>query len=59
MTVLVLLPGMDGTTALRRDFITALGPRAECIVLSYPPECTDGYAELEAMVRSKLPLDRP
>jgi pimeloyl-[acyl-carrier protein] methyl ester esterase len=59
MAALVLLPGMDGTVALRRDFVTALGLRAECIVVDYPPGCTDGYAELEAMVRSKLPSDRP
>lgn len=59
MTALVLLPGMDGTIALRRDFVTALGPRAECIVVGYPPDCTDGYAKLEATVRSKLPSDRP
>ena len=59
MTALVLLPGMDGTLALRRDFVTALGSRAECIVVPYPPGCTDGYAKLEAMVRSKLPSDRP
>jgi pimeloyl-ACP methyl ester carboxylesterase len=59
MTALVLLPGMDGTAALRRDFIAALGSRAECIALSYPPGCTDGYTRLEAMVREKLPSDRP
>jgi pimeloyl-ACP methyl ester carboxylesterase len=59
MTAVVLLPGMDGTAALRRDFITALGRRAECIVVGYPPDCTDGYAQLEAMARSKLPSGRP
>lgn len=59
MTALVLLPGMDGAVALRRDFVTALGPRAECIVVGYPPDCADGYAKLETMARAKLPSDRP
>jgi pimeloyl-ACP methyl ester carboxylesterase len=59
MTALVLLPGMDSTSALRDEFIAALAPTTECIVVGYPAERTLGYGELEVIVRSKLPSDRP
>jgi pimeloyl-[acyl-carrier protein] methyl ester esterase len=58
MTALVLLPGMDGTGALRSEFVTALAPAIQSIVVSYPAERALGYIELEAVVRSKLPSDR-
>lgn len=53
--VLVLLPGMDGTGALFRDFCQELDPRIKTVVISYPCDRGMGYAELEAFVRSLLP----
>jgi len=63
MVALVLLPGMDGTTGPRAEFMAALGagiePGIEPRVVSYPADRTLGYAELEAHVRAALPQDRP
>jgi pimeloyl-[acyl-carrier protein] methyl ester esterase len=59
MTTLVLLPGMDGTGTLCRDFVAALAPSNDSIVISYPADRALGYTELEAIVRSKLPIGRP
>lgn len=59
MTALVLLPGMDGTGTLFDEFLTTLGPSFEPIVVAYPPDRELGYSELELLVRSKLPADRP
>jgi pimeloyl-[acyl-carrier protein] methyl ester esterase len=59
MTSLVLLPGMDGTGRFFADFVDALGSRAGCIVGSYPPDPTLGYAELEVVARSFLPTTQP
>jgi pimeloyl-[acyl-carrier protein] methyl ester esterase len=59
MVALVVLPGMDGTTAPRADFAAALGPGIEPRIVSYPPDLALGYAELEARVRASLPADRP
>ena len=53
MTALVLLPGMDGTGTLLRDFTAALAPTTEYIVVSYPPERTAGYAEIEAKLSAE------
>jgi pimeloyl-ACP methyl ester carboxylesterase len=59
MTALVLLPGMDGAGTLFEKFLTKLGPAFEPIVVAYPPDRALGYSELELLVRSKLPADRP
>lgn len=59
MTTLVLLPGLDGTGELFADFVAALGPGVEVIVVSYPRDQPQGYSELEAIARSLLPEDRP
>ena len=59
MHTLVLLPGLDGTGLPFADFVAALGPEVECIVISYPPDRSLGYAALEALVRNRLPQDRP
>jgi pimeloyl-ACP methyl ester carboxylesterase len=50
---------MDGTAAPRADFAAALGSRIETHVVSYPPDPTLGYTELEALVSASLPTDRP
>jgi pimeloyl-ACP methyl ester carboxylesterase len=59
MITLVLLPGMDGTGLLFADFISALGPEFEARVITYPDDPSLGYNELEEIVRSFLPQDRP
>jgi pimeloyl-ACP methyl ester carboxylesterase len=46
---------MDGTGMLFADFIAALPPGTERVVVSYPPDQVMGYAELEAIARAKLP----
>jgi pimeloyl-ACP methyl ester carboxylesterase len=59
MVALVLLPGTDGTTRFRAEFAAALTPTIEPTVVSYPADQAFGYRELEALVRSVLPADRP
>jgi len=59
MVALVLLPGMDGTSKLRGDFVAALGPTIEPTVVSYPTDRPLGYPELESLVHSTLPAHRP
>jgi pimeloyl-ACP methyl ester carboxylesterase len=59
LSLLVLLPGLDGTGKLFVDFIRALGVGAECRVIGYSPDEPLGYEELEARVRAALPGDRP
>src|SRR5262245_59360933 len=59
MAALVLLPGMDGTSKLREEFVAALRPTIEATVVSYPNDQVLGYPKLEALVRSALPADRP
>lgn len=55
MACLVLLPGMDGTGSLFADFISALPKGVEARVVSYPPDRSLSYAELEAEVKGQLP----
>jgi len=59
MVALVLLPGMDGTGQLFDDFLEALGPEVQAIVVSYPPDQVLDYAQLEAFARSRLPSEQP
>lgn len=59
MPTIVLLPGMDGTGALFTDFIAALPPAVESIVVKYPVDRAMNYAELELLVRASLPVERP
>jgi len=58
-TGLVLLPGLDGTGLLFADFVAALGPDLDPIVVRYPPDAPLGYAELEPLVRKSLPSGNP
>src|SRR5450830_1617410 len=59
-TLLILLPGMDGTARLFQRFDAAL--RAQTTIdtqaIAYPAAPLD-YAALEAFVRERLPQDRP
>lgn len=59
LATLVLLPGLDGTGQLFRDFIDSLGEEIEPIVLDYPADIPLGYLELESRIRALLPTDRP
>ena len=59
MMTLVLLPGLDGTGQLFKDFVTALGPGIKTITVAYPPDAPLGYAELEPIARSFLPQGEP
>jgi pimeloyl-[acyl-carrier protein] methyl ester esterase len=59
MITLVLLPGLDGTGLLFSDFVSALGPEFESIVVRYPTDQRLGYAELESLARASFPTDRP
>lgn len=55
MTTLVLLPGMDGTGVLFRDFVAALPLEFRPLVIPYPNDPKFGYPELEHLVRGALP----
>lgn len=59
MTALVLLPGMDGTGLLLEDFVSSMGADADVDLIRYPGTEVLDYAGLEAMVRTRLPKDRP
>lgn len=59
MNTLVLLPGMDGTGRLFADFIAALGPDYDAVVVQYPPNRCLTYSELGDIARSRLPSNRP
>ncbi|MBW3501591.1 alpha/beta fold hydrolase [Janthinobacterium sp. NKUCC08_JDC] len=59
-TLLVLLPGMDGTASLFHHFDAALRAHSaiDTLAIAYPSAPLD-YAALEAFVRERLPRDRP
>lgn len=59
MTMLVLLPGLDGTGTLFTGFVEALGEEIESIVVRYPSDVCLSYSELVAFVSDKLPVDQP
>lgn len=59
LPVLVLLPGLDGTGKLFAEFVNAVSPAVECVVVAYPKDQPMGYVELEALVLSALPDNRP
>jgi len=56
--VLVLLPGLDGTGILFRQFVETIGASLDTQIVSYPADRPLGYAELEALVRNAVPRDR-
>lgn len=55
---LVLLPGMDGTTALFRSFVESLPRDIEAIPVVYPPHVVLERDELLALAERALPEDR-
>ncbi|WP_222623176.1 alpha/beta fold hydrolase [Ramlibacter cellulosilyticus] len=57
MTLLVLLPGMDGTGELFRAFVNAV--RLDTQIIRYPTDRALGYTELEQLVLSELPPEEP
>ena len=59
MITVVILPGMDGTGIELTDFVAALAPELEAIVVTYPNDRPMDYAGHEAVARPSLPIDRP
>ena len=56
---LILLPGLDSTGNLFRQFIHALPPDLETQVVCYPATGDQRYATLLDYVRHRLPLTHP
>jgi hypothetical protein len=56
---LILLPGLDGTGNLFRQFIHALPPDLETQVVCYPATGDQSFATLLDYVRHHLPLTEP
>ncbi|HYJ41090.1 MAG TPA: DUF3658 domain-containing protein [Steroidobacteraceae bacterium] len=56
MTILVLLPGLDGTGDLFAPFVAAL-TGVDSRVIAYPADRAMDYPEHEGFVRDKLPRD--
>ncbi len=56
---LVLLPGMDGTGFLFEEFIAALGPGINPVIVSYPAKQILDYAQLESFAHQHLPIGQP
>lgn len=54
---LVLLPGLDGTGWLLRDFVATLGPTVAPRVVAYPTHEVRTYAGLEPIVEASLPRE--
>jgi pimeloyl-[acyl-carrier protein] methyl ester esterase len=60
MTILVVLPGLDGTTGLRSDFSDAVRATFDSIaVIAYPSDQALDYDALERLVRAQLPATTP
>src|SRR6478609_9048711 len=57
MTTLVLLPGLDGTSALFADFRAALDSNIKVLAIAYPQDRVLGYSQLTDFVARKLPRD--
>ena len=59
MTLLVLMPGMDGTGDLFAPLVRALGPAHPVQVVRYPVDRAWGYPELLRCAREQLPAEQP
>lgn len=60
MTVLVVLPGLDGTATLHAAFAEAVRSGFESVaVIPYPTSEALDYADIEALVRPLLPRETP
>ena len=53
---ILLLPGMDGSGELLREFVGALPVGVETTVVHYPGDHVLTYAELEELVRAAIPV---
>lgn len=56
---LILLPGMDGSSALRADFVAALAADIRVTMLDYVGDDVHDYASFEAHARPLLPKGEP
>ncbi len=56
---LILLPGMDGTGELFRDFANALPEEFKTVVVRYPTDNYFSYAQLSSFVESARPVSEP
>ena len=56
---LVLLPGLDGTGALFKPLVDAIGSRAATTVISYSSPEVSRYADCRAVVERNLPREEP
>jgi pimeloyl-[acyl-carrier protein] methyl ester esterase len=52
---ILLLPGMDGSGELFRDFVGALPTGVETTIVPYPGDHIVSYYELETLVRTAIP----
>jgi pimeloyl-[acyl-carrier protein] methyl ester esterase len=59
VTKLVLLPGMDGTGELFRDFVAALPEGTDTVAVHYPGDRRLRYPGLLEFVRAAAPEDKP
>lgn len=59
MLTLVLLPGMDGSGTLFKDFVEALGSDLQVAIVRYPPDEPLGYSELEDIAHAAIPEQGP
>ena len=58
MVAVVVLPGLDGTTALLEEFCESLaGLNVVARAVAYPPDQAFGYEQLEPLVRAQLPSE--
>ena len=53
---ILLLPGMDGSGELLREFVGALSVGVETTVVHYPGDHVLTYAELEVLVKAAMPV---
>lgn len=60
MSVLCLLPGLDGTARMLRDLAAAARPSFAAVeAVAYPTDVVLGYRELEVFARGVLPKEAP
>ncbi len=55
----LILPGMDGLGIALEDFVAALAPELEAVVVAYPNDRPMDFAAHVAFARANLPGDRP
>lgn len=59
MTDLVLLPGLDGTATMHAEFLSACTAFESASAIAYPRHELLNYDDLEKLVRTRLPADKP